>query len=280
MLPSFLLVADSNYLRLPELRNFLNQGPDYAIVFDYLVLFEMFKKNPLSTSRASLLIAAEFKSQIFVIKPTHRWLDIVVASEEDLEKLIDIEATADLRKLCTDLFMVPMPAWVEPYIDARKSEALSYMERLSNEVRDLDGALLEKAQTFSDSQLTEIRTGKSVSEDTRQKITALLHEVTGYFILDYQEPGRTEPLATATAMNMFAFRYALCIVLFYLEWVQQGRTSKGLSKRTNDIIDLQIATVSTFFSGVGSNDTRTHSTAREAVSILAGWGAHLRFSDR
>lgn len=150
---------------------------------------------------------------------------------------------------------------------------------MSAEIREYDDALRERSLSFSASQLTEIRTSNGVSDETRKKISDLLHEVTGQFILSYQEPNRTAPMATATVRNMFAFRYALCVVLFYLEWVRQGRSHKKLTKRLNDIIDLQIATVSTFFSGVASNDTMTLAIAREATTILAKWGAFIRFVD-
>ncbi|MBY5344946.1 hypothetical protein E0H35_32215 [Rhizobium leguminosarum bv. viciae] len=279
MLPPTLLLIDSNYLRSPDLRGFLKASPGNAIAIDHLVLFEIFKKNPGLTSKESLVVAAEFVEQIYVIKPTHRWLHAVITSDRDLEGLIDPEATKALRDLCKGLFISPLPDEISAQLVARQAEATDYIDRLSEEMREYDGALREKAENFSSSQLAEIRTGNGVSDETREKISGLLHEITGHFILSYQEPNRTEPLATVTARNMFAFRYALCVVLFYLEWVRLGRSTKKLNKRLNDIIDLQIATVSTFFSGVASNDAMTLTIAREATAILANWGAFIRFVD-
>lgn len=280
MLPPILLVADTNFLRSADLRAFLGASAGNAIALDRLVLFEIFKKNPFKTSQESLRIASEYPNQIYAIKPTHIWLEKVVSNESDLEEIIDAESTKDLRALCVGLTTTPLPEKIAPYLAARESEAVDYMQRLSNELSEYENALRERAEAFSQSELTEIRTGNAVSERTREKISDLLHEVTGHFILTYQEPNRITPLATATAKNMFAFRYALCVVLFYLDWVQQGRTAKSPAKRQNDVIDLQIATVATFFSGIASSDIMTRTTAREAATILAKWGAFLRFVDQ
>lgn len=279
MLPSTLLLVDSNFLRSSDLRDFLKASSENAIVIDHLVLFEIFKRNPLLTSRESLAIAAEFVEQLYVIKPTHRWLNEVITSDCDLDRLIDLVATDDLRDLCQGLFDDPPPDSVTSRMAARHAEAVNYVDRLSEEMGEYEVALLARAQQFSAGQLAEIRTGNVISDETREKINALLYEITGHFILSYQDPNRTEPLNTATAKNMFAFRYALCVVLFYLEWVQLGRSSKKLTKRLNDIIDLQIAAVSTFFSGVASNDARTRTVARGATHMLAKWGAFIRFAD-
>ncbi|MCF1455345.1 hypothetical protein ACQZ61_21565 [Agrobacterium vitis] len=280
ILPAIVLLVDSNFLRCPSLRSFLAASLDHAIALDHLVLFEIFKCNPATTGQESLSIAAEFADQVYVIKPTHRWLDAVVTSDQDVAYLVDLEATVALKALCANLFNSPLPEAVTAELETRHAEAKAYIDRLGQEMIEYETALREKAKSFTTRQLTEIRTGSGISDETRAKVSELLHEITGHFILSYQEPGRTEPLPTTTARNMFAFRYALCVVLFYLEWVHLGRTTKKPAKRLNDIIDLQIASVSTFFSGIASNDILTMNVAKQATAILAHWGAFIRFADK
>jgi len=126
-------------------------------------------------------------------------------------------------------------------LEARQAQAVNYVDRLSEEIGEYEIALLKKAKEFSASQLAEIRTGNVVTDATREKINALLYEITGHFILTYQEPNRTKSLNVATAKNMFAFRYALCVVLFYLEWVQLGRGSKNLTRCMTTRGEIEIA---------------------------------------
>lgn len=276
MLPSTLLVVDSCALEDPGLSDYLRASPDRGIILDRLTLFEMFKVNPVKTSRKSLRILSEFPEQVHVLHPSHRWLNGVIDNEEQLQQLIDPEITAELRNLCAAIGQDPLPDWVEPLLLKRQSEAEDYIVKLTDEVSDMESILLERSQLFSPQQITEIRTGEHVSDETRQKVHKLLHDVTGQFILAYQEPGRTEPLQMAVAMNMFAFRYALCIVMFYLDWVKHGKTTKRLDRRVNDVIDLQVAAVSTFFNGVMSNDARMRTVAVEAARQLMLWKAYIR----
>lgn len=129
MLPAILLLVDSNYLRSPKLRGFLETSSENAIAIDHLVLFEIFKKNPLLTSQKSLLIVADFIDQIFVIKPTHRWLNLAISSDGDLEELIDAEATRALRNFCSDLFSTPLSDEIMLYLAAREAEATDYIKK-------------------------------------------------------------------------------------------------------------------------------------------------------
>lgn len=280
MIPSKIILVDSNYLRLPGLREFLKKSSENAIVLDHLVLFEMFKKNPLLTSQESLCIVAEFSKQIYVIKPTHIWLKTVISSDGDLEELIDRDATRALRSLCAGLFVTPIPDDIMSYLMAREAEATSYIKRLSDELWKYDDILREKAASFSANQLAEIRTGNGISNETRSKISDLLHEIAGHFIVTHQDPHRTESMPTEFLKNMFAFRYALCVTIYFIEWIKLGKNSKKPEKRLNDIIDLQIATVSTFFSGFASDDIKTLTIAREAVDMLGKWGAFIRFDEK
>lgn len=276
MLPETLLVVDTCALEDPGLRHFLQASPGRGIIFDPLTLFEMVKVNPLFTSQKSLSILSEFADRIHVTHPSHRWLKACIATEADLEQLIDPKATADLRALCEGLRQTPLPEWIDPYLQARCAEAEDYIRRLTAEVSEIDLALRDRALMFSKQQLSEIYAGKEISDGTRRKINEMLHDVTGQFILAYQEPGRTDPLKTAVAKNMFAFRYALCVVFFYLDWVQHGKSWKRLDRRVNDVIDLQIATVSTFFNGLMTNEKRLSAIASKAAWQLVTWQAFIR----
>lgn len=275
MLPSTLLVVDSNFLRDIQLREFLEASPDHAIAIDPLVLVEVFKKNPELTGRESFLIAADFISQIYVIKPAHQWLRNVVSNESEVERLIDLNGTQNLRLYCEELRNGRFSDESLSQLRVWEMESKDYMQRLSNQLFEYEDTLKEETKEFTKEQLHEIRSGKDISDATKEKINNLLFKVTAQFVLNYQEPNRTAPLAVATARNMFSFRYALCIVLFYLLWVKDGRAPKKLNKRLNDIIDIQIATISTFFNGVASRDQHMFSIARQASIILSRWDAFI-----
>lgn len=275
MLPSTLIVVDSNFLRDAKLREFLDASSDHAIAIDPLVLVEVFKKNPELTSRKSFLIAADFSHQVYVIKPAHQWLRNIISDKAEVEGLIDLNGTENLRLFCDALRKERLSDEHLSQLAIWEMESKDYIQRLNDQTLTYEDILQEKTKKFTKEQLNEIRTGNNVSDITREKINNLLLEVTGQFIRDYQEPNRATPLAVTMARNMFSFRYALCVVLFYLLWVKDGQTHKSPTKRLNDIIDLQIATISTFFDGIATKDKKMFVIGHQASIILARWGAFI-----
>lgn len=75
---------------------------------------------------------------------------------------------------------------------------------------------------------------------------------------------------------MFAFRYSLCVTIYYVIWVQSGRqTAQTLERRVNDVVDLQVAAMGTFFSRVVSDDQRLQRVSISARQVLRNWGAYV-----
>ncbi|MGQ3290345.1 MAG: hypothetical protein ACT6UL_21450, partial [Sphingopyxis sp.] len=74
----------------------------------------------------------------------------------------------------------------------------------------------------------------------------------------------------------FERRLTLCTTIYYLEWVRIGRqTGLKVDLRVNDVIDMQIAAVGTFFCGVFSLDKRLQGISQTARSILRQWGTYV-----
>src|SRR3546814_8853784 len=79
-------------------------------------------------------------------------------------------------------------------------------------------------------------------------------------MIDNQQKQGAEPMKVKDAMNMFAFRYSLCVLIHTLAWIGEGASrGKKLEKRVNDAIDLQVVAVGTFFEGAFSGDKQVRS---------------------
>ncbi|WP_137898907.1 hypothetical protein [Sphingomonas sp. 2SG] len=76
-------------------------------------------------------------------------------------------------------------------------------------------------------------------------------------------------------MGLFAFRYSLCCLLYYMIWVREGRTSRPSARRVNDVVDMQVAAMATFFNGVLSADAGLQDISFGARSVLRGFGAFV-----
>ncbi|MDS0926716.1 hypothetical protein [Rhodobacter capsulatus] len=276
MIPHLLVMADGNYLRDERLRVYLSAHTHHRLVLADLTLTEMFKKNALGTARSSLKIMADFPDQIFALKPTHLWLDAKVCSEADLQQLIDPDRSADIRQLTRDYRSEEaIPSFVER-MKAREGEASQYMRQLSDQVRTLEISLQSLLKEFRVEELTQIRTGQGITSTLQEKIFNLVDEVTVEFVKTNQEPGRTAPLKRSEAHGMFAYRYALCVVIAFTRWVELGRQVKSLDHRLNDVVDNQLAATSTYFNEVLTKDRELRIVASNAKDVLKHLGAFTR----
>jgi hypothetical protein len=270
------LLVDSNALRHPGLTAYLQASRDHTVGLSDLTLVEMRKTNALATSRRSLQIVARFPQQVFVLRRTDEMLAENVASEHQAHRLFDHEATANLIALARRLLTLPPPAGLSEEMAEHEADARLIMSRLTEEVAALEPGLVDAAKDFTRSEMTQIRTMKDVADSTRRKLFDLLKETTGSFILQNQEPGRRAPLLLRDAMGLFAFRYSLCMLLYYMEWVRIGRqVGKKLPLRVNDVVDLQVAAMGTFFNGVLSLDENLQVVSNTARGVLRSFSAYV-----
>lgn len=270
------LLADTNALRHPGLEAYLQASRDHAIAMSDLMLVEMRKTKALSTSRESLQIVAYYPQQSYVLRRTHEMLGEKITSAEQSHVLFDYEATAHLTDLSRRLLTLPPPAGLVKEMAQLEADAQLIVARLTEEVAALEPGLVSAAQDFTPAELTQIRTMKGVTDGTRRKLLDLLKETTGRFILQNQEPGRRAPMLLRDTMGQFAFRYSLCMLLYYMEWVRIGRqTGKKLPLRVNDVVDMQVAAMGTYFNGVLSADRNLQIVSNTARGVLRGFGAYV-----
>jgi hypothetical protein len=77
-------------------------------------------------------------------------------------------------------------------------------------------------------------------------------------------------------MGLFAFRYSLCELPCYMEWVRVARTTgKKLPRRVDDVVDMQITAMGTLFNGVPSTDATLQTVSNTARRVLRGLGAYI-----
>src|SRR3546814_11418668 len=90
-------------------------------------------------------------------------------------------------------------------------------ERLREEGADGEEAVVGAAGESTREERRAIATQQKVSEATRLKAIDLLLEATRNFMIDNQQKQGAEPMKVKDAMNMFAFRYSLCVLIHTIE---------------------------------------------------------------
>ena len=131
-------------------------------------------------------------------------------------------------------------------------------------------------ELFTRDELIELRDRSPRSPSTQIKLLDLMFEQTRVL---YTHGGIEEqywPKSITDATNTFPFRYALCVTLLFSHWVAEGRQmATKPEKIVNDIVDVNVAAMATFFDGVLSNDARVSSLHSEARYVLSQVGAYL-----
>ncbi len=271
-----MLLADSNALRNPDLKAYLRASRDHHIALSDLTLIEMRKRNAVSTSRESLQITSQFPTQVFVLKKTYEILELNITSSADVDRLFDYDAGIELDQISADLMRLPPPDRLKARMTELEEEAVNVIAELGKQMEGLEDALVSMTREFKQLQIKQLRTGEGVSEDTQQTLFRLLKETTARFCVDNHAPLNRKGIKVTEARGMFGFRYSLCMMVYYILWVQQGRqTGRAEHLRVNDVIDMQLAAISTYFNGVLSGDKLVWDTSRIVRAILRKYGAYV-----
>ncbi|NIJ18645.1 hypothetical protein FHS95_000314 [Sphingomonas naasensis] len=271
-----MLLADSNALGNPQLKTYLAASRDHNIALSDLTLVEMRKEHAITNSRMSLRIASQFPSQVFVLKRAHEILELNMSASADVNALFDYVAGVELNQDMLDLSTVPVPERLKVRMAALEPEAANVVAELGKQMHDLEEALVDITKEFKPDQVKQLRTGRDVTEDTRQTLFRLLKETTARFFIDNQQPLNRKSISLTEARGMFAFRYSLCMMIYYILWVQNGRqVGRPEHLRVNDVIDMQLATVGTYFNGVLSTDKLVWNTSHAVRAVLRQFGAFV-----
>ncbi len=271
-----MLMADSNALRHPNLRNFLGASISNKIVISDLAIIEMRKKQAFKTSQESLRIASYFPGQIFLVRPTHEILEAVIDGERETDKIFDYPGSVELQQLGVRLQEMPVDQGLKMQMGELEGVAAKQHRALIEQVASLESGMIDACNLFSNSELAEIRSGVLPSKSTRAKIFELLRDTVAEFMIKNIDAMPVGRVTFGEIKNTFSFRYPLCMLIYYVEWVQIGRQRLGEGKsRTNDVVDMQQAAISTFFNGILSGDKKLKRVSGSARAILRGWNAYV-----
>lgn len=273
-----ILIADSNALRHPGLEQFLIASHNHAVCLSDWTLTEMRKRDALGTSRDSLQFVFKYPRKCFALRRTDLILDDQVGDKTSAEGLIDARATIELRQLSEALWQIPQPHWLKSEMEGLERDAIELIARLRADIETWEDEMVDAVAVFSRDEVSLLRSPKTgtIPHETMHKVFDLLLHTTRDFMIRNQQRGGTEPMKVSVAMSMFAFRYSLCILLYTLGWVRTGsQSSPSLDRRVNDVIDLQLASVGTFFNGVLSRDSKLQEVSQAARHLLRLWGAYV-----
>ncbi|WP_340588676.1 hypothetical protein [Erythrobacter alti] len=162
------------------------------------------------------------------------------------------------------------------YIEASQKEAEDNLAFLLENAKQFPRIFDRLTSLFSKEQIIELRDRLPRSSETQGKLIDLMFEQTRVL---YEHGGIEKhywPKTVGDAINLFPFRYSLCVTLLFSHWVAEGKQmEKKPEKIVNDIVDVNVAATATYFDGIMSNDASVSSLHSEARYILSQIGGYL-----
>lgn len=272
-------VVDSNYLRKPELREYLSKSKaNVAVLTDYAAM-EAYKGDTLVSIYNSMSVLAEFSEQVIILKNTLITCGLNGRGGGLQKRLIDTSQTKEFRLYCERLAAAKAgnTALQRQLLDLGQ-EATRHLERMLSDAEVLPTVIEDIARAHTVDELRILRTGAPYSDEMVKKLmTAVLHTAATMFEGHPSVPARPD---REDLPNTYIFRAALCAYLLTLDWISVGgaTAARGANATTirNDMVDVNFAAYATFFDGLLSSDEKVQRIHAEARLFLAAvFGCHI-----
>lgn len=263
-----ILIVDSNYLRKPALRQFLSKTRPNQIALAEEVLVEMHKREPAYTVKNSLEIARAFPKQVVVLHGVTRIYGLPIRSAADARKLIDKRQTNNFARWYDDVLLSERDEMTANFLVAAQEQAQAQVDEIGATVMHIQPIFQSLKQRFDKDELTQLRRRIPYTESTQRKLLDIIYEISSVLFTNTNVPKSQYPLLNVHAFRYFIFRYAMCMTLLYTRWVYRGNLSGDTNKLINHVMDMHLAALGTFLSGVLSDDAMLIDVHREARFLL------------
>ena len=263
-----ILIADSNMLRKTALREYLAASSSNRIAIAEEVLVEMHKCEPALTVRQNLELARGFDAQVIVLRGVTSIYGRSINSAADARSLIDRRQTSSFAQWYDEVLQAGNDASTSEFLVEAEKKAQAQNAQIATSVRHIEPIFKIIKQQFNKEEQSQLRNRTPYSNDTQHKLIDTMYGISRA-LFDYMNvPKHQIPQLNAHHFGYFIFRYAMCMTLLYTRWVHNGNLSNDTSKLVNDVVDMRLAALGTFFGGVMSDDKRLVDVHREARFLL------------
>lgn len=268
-------IVDSNYLRRPELEEYLARSPRNMAVLAEFVLLEAQKKKPLLTLAGSTEILSRYPRQVLILRPSSKLLGFHGQGAGLQKRLIDGRKSSGFGRFCEDVKAAASGNAVVPDELARAARtAQSHIASLADAASTILDLFRANAGRFTPDEIKILRSRQPRPWPVQEKLLDMVFESAA----DVAGGAKLRPrkYTPSDIVNLPVVRYCLCMMLLFIRWIENGRQPAiGNDSVANDVIDANIAAYSTYFDGVLSGDLTVQSLAREARYILAEIGGYV-----
>ncbi len=260
------MVVDSNYLQDPALRDYLAASPEnVAVLTDYAAM-EAYKGDTLNSVFKSMGILAEYPRQVIVLKGTQILRGLVGRAAASQKSLIDQAQTREFPEYCRDLMATKRGdlSFQNDLLEHGRA-ANAHMDGVLIDMPTLSSGIKSVLATYTAAELRRLRERELRSSELRKKLVQNVCGLADQLFEDHLT--RAKRPSGARKRDAFLFRYALCTYALIING-SGGTVKANPEKLRNDMVDVNFATIATYFDGLLTEDRRAAETYDYAKFLL------------
>jgi len=262
-------VVDTNFLQSDELRSYLAQPSNFAVLTDYAIM-EVLQGDSAASICKSIEILAEQPAQVIRLKSvsavrilkTKRW------SRGLQRRQIDRGQTSGFGEWCRKLDDARRgDKALERRLLEMRGDAAAHLDLMLADVDTYAANVQATAENYTEAELKILRNDEPFTPAMSDKLVDNIFDLALRFFAAY--PRRLKLPPSTKAANSFIFRFAICVHVLALKWLRVGVTTHTDPKKfRNDAVDATIVAFATYFDGLLTNDAQAMALHRNATFLL------------
>jgi hypothetical protein len=262
-------VVDTNFLQSEELRTYMAEPSNFAVVTDYAVM-EVLQRGDAAWIYKSMEILAKYPAQVIVLKPISAVCILKTRrrSRGLQKRLIDREQTRGFSEWCRKLDAARRgDKLLEKRLFEMRRAASAHLDLMLANMGTYSANLQAAAKNYSEAELNILRTDKPFTPEMQDKLVDNIFDLTIQFFEAH--PGRPKMPPLIKFANSYIFRFATCVHVLSLKWLRVGAAPNAEPKKfRNDAVDAAIVAFATYFDGLLTDDAQAIALHRNASFLL------------
>jgi hypothetical protein len=262
-------VVDTNFLQTDELRVYLAEPSNFAVLTDYAIM-EVLQRDSAASIYKSMEILAEHPAQVIRLKSvsavcilrTKRW------SRGLQRRQIDRRQTSGFSEWCRNLDAARRgDRALERRLLEMRGDAAAHLDLMLADMDTYAANVQATAKSYTPVELDILRNNKPFTSAMYDKLIDNIFDLALRLFAAY--PRRLKLPPSTKAANSFIFRFAICVHVLALKWLQVGVTTQANPKKfRNDAVDATIVAFALYFDGLLTNDAKAIELHRNASFLL------------
>lgn len=270
------VLIDTNMLDNEALDEFLKASPENTVVISEATMIEIHKSRAAELVPRLLALACNHWDRVLIARPFHELYAFDGRENDPANAIISNDQTRDFPNYCASVVLAPISLATLVHFSQKQTVAAKEHASLASQAPGLMRLYRRViSSNFTDQDRRELRKRQPLSEGLQRKLIGF-----SFFIRDRMARQRKHEILEIPplqAINTPLYRYALSLVIYFMHWVKDGEPQREKPKEAvNQIVDLQIAALATFYDDLATRETKLKDHFEELQALVELLGGKVR----